>query len=140
MADAKTTTKNAESTGSAKTDEVWEAPPEKVRTLDSKDYDRGWTVQASSRPGPPEEMNPVTFSKDQLPHPDVMKEQGVNLQSYLAHFGNVEGATVSEGVLVDEDSGDPLSTTLPDKSDEVVDDTTPTNPTAVSKRSTAKKS
>lgn len=129
MADAKT-----------KSSDEYQIRDQKVRTLDSKDYDLGWTVQAPNRPVQPEDMNPVTFSKDQLPHPDVMKEQGVNLESYLAHFGNVEGATVSEGILVDEDSGDPLVKTLPDKSDEVVDETTGTNPTAVSKRSTTKKS
>ena len=95
----------------AKTDQ-YEIRAQRVRTLDSKDYDLGWTVQAPSRPVEPPENNPVTFSKDELPDPAEMVEQGVPIDSYLAHFANVEGATVSEGVLVDEGSGEPVAKTL----------------------------
>jgi hypothetical protein len=138
VADAKTTTKTAESTGSAKAaNDKYEIRPQRVRTLDSKDYDLGWTVQADSRPEPDEDLNPVTFTKDQLPRPEVMREQGVDLQSYLAHFQNVEGATVDEGVLVD-DSGTPLAEVLADRDDEV-ETGTGTNPVAVNKRAAAKK-
>jgi hypothetical protein len=113
VADAKTT--NPAEVDSATTNSrKWEAPPQRVRTSDSTDYDLGWTNQHDSRPAVPDELNPVTFSKDELPDPAVMQEQGVNLQSYLAHFGNVEGATVKEGVLVDEDSDQPLAEALTD--------------------------
>lgn len=117
-------------------DAKYEIRPQKVRTLDSKDYDLGWTVQADTRPVEPEEMNPVTFSKDQLPNPAVMAEQGVPLDSYLAHFGNVEGATVSDGVLVDEDSGDPLHESLEGEVEDVAG-APGTNPVAYSKESSA---
>lgn len=115
----------------AKTDE-YEIRPQRVKTLDSKDYDLGWTNQAPHRPVEPEEMNPVTFTKDQLPNPAVMAEQGVPLASYLAHFGNVEGASVEDGVLVDEDSGDPLHESL-DGDVEDVPGAPGTNPVAYSK-------
>jgi hypothetical protein len=118
----------------AKSDETYEIRPQKVKTLDSKDYDLGWTNQAPNRPVEPEEMNPVTFTKDQLPNPAVMAEQGVPLESYLAHFHNVEGATVDEGVLVDEDSGKPLSEHLVDNGGvEDVPGAPGTNPVAYSK-------
>lgn len=123
MADAKTTTKPAKA-------DAYVVPQQKVKTLDSKDYDLGWTAQAPSRPEPGADLNPVTFSKDQLPYPEVMKEQGVPIESYLAHFGNVEGATVNEGVLVDDDSGEPLSEALPA---DVVEVDAGTSPVAVSK-------
>lgn len=133
MADANTTTQAAESNGSAKAADTYEIRPQRVRTLDSNDYDLGWTNQAPTRPAEPDELNPVTFSKDQLPHPEVMKEQGVPLDSYLAHFGNVEGATVSEGVLVDDGSGEPLAESLTGESSDVDNLGTGTSPTAVSK-------
>lgn len=135
MAEAKTTTKSAESTGSAD-DNKYKIREQRVRTVDSRDTDLGWTVQAPERPAPDEDLNPVTFHKDQLPHPEVMKEQGVDLRSYLAHFANVDGATVDEGVLVDEDSGKPLADTLADGRDTEVlniEDSSGTNPVAFSK-------
>ena len=127
MADAKTTTKPAESTGSA-----YDKLPQRVKTADSSEPDIGWTVQAGSRPDELADPNPVTFSKDQLPRPAVMKEQGVPVESYLSHFDNVEGASVDEGVLVD-DSGQPLSESLADNDEDAVDETGTTNPVAVSK-------
>lgn len=131
MADAKTT-KTAESTGSA---DKYEIREQRVRTLDSRDADLGWTVQAPERPAPDADLNPVTFHPDQLPHPEVMKEQGVDLRSYLSHFANVEGATVDEGVLVDEESGKPLAETLGDRETEVlnIEDSSGTNPVAFAK-------
>lgn len=129
MADAKTT-KTAESTGSA---DKYEIRPQRVRTLDSRDSDLGWTVQAPERPAPDEDLNPVTFSKDQLPHPEVMREQGVDVRSYLSHFSNVDGATVDEGVLVDED-GTPLAETLGGDTEILnIEDSSGTNPIAFSK-------
>lgn len=121
----------------AKTDDKkWVAPKQRVRTVDSKDYDLGWTVQAPNRPVEPDEMNPVTFSKGELPDPVIMKEQGVPVESYLAHFGNVEGATVDEGLLVDDDSGKPLSEALEAESDvdRVELENADTNPTRKSRK------
>lgn len=113
MADAKTTNPAEVDSATTKSESrKWEPPHQRVRTSDSTDYDLGWTNQHDSRPAVPDELNPVTFSKGELPDPAIMKEQGVNLQSYLAHFGNVEGATIDEGVLVDDDSGKPLAETL----------------------------
>lgn len=97
MADAKTS--------------AYEAPKQRVKTADSGEPDIGWTNQAGSRPDELADPNPVTFSKDELPVPAVMIEQGVPIESYLAHFGNVEGASVDEGVLVDA-SGKPVSENL----------------------------
>jgi hypothetical protein len=93
VADAKTT-KAAESTGSvtaAKTDEApaYEVPKQKVKTLDSKDYDLGWTAQAPNRPEEPPEMNPVTLSPDELPDPDEVAAQGIDVETYMANFKNV---------------------------------------------------
>jgi len=124
VADAKTTTKDAESTGSA-----YDKLPQRVKTADSAEPDIGWTVQSGPRPDEVADRNPVTFSKDQLPDPAVMVEQGVPVESYLSHFGNVKGATVDEGVLVDDDSGQPVSETLVDDAD----------PVAAKKAATAKK-
>lgn len=132
MAEAKTT-KNAESTGSA--DDQYQIREQRVRTLDSRDTDLGWTVQAPERPAPDEDLNPVTFHKDQLPIPEVMREQGVDMRSYLSHFTNVDGATVDEGVLVDEDSGNPLADSLGDRDIDVrnIEDSSGTNPVAFAK-------
>lgn len=120
-------------------DAKYEIRPQKVRTLDSKDYDLGWTNQAPHRPVEPDEMNPVTFSPDQLPNPAAMAEQGVPLDSYLSHFKNVEGATATDGVLVDEGSGKPLAETLADGAEvEEVAGAPGTNPVANSKRAAKK--
>ena len=116
MADTKSTKTKAD---------TYEIREQRVKTLDSKDYDLGWTVQAPNRPEEPPENNPVTFTKDELPDPAEMAEQGVPIESYLAHFANVEGATVDEGILVDEKSGQPVSETLVD------DKSTETKPTTV---------
>ena len=98
MADAKTT-KAAESTGSAtaiKTDEApaapvaYEVPKQKVKTLDSQDYDLGWTAQSPNRPVEPDELNPVTLSKAELPDEDAVAEQGVDVETYMTNFTNVE--------------------------------------------------
>jgi hypothetical protein len=93
VADAKTT-KAAESTGSVtatRTDEApaYEVPKQKVKTLDSKDYDLGWTSQAPTRPEEPPEMNPVTLSPDELPDPESVAEQGIDVETYMANFTNV---------------------------------------------------
>lgn len=103
MADASTTT--------TPTDEAqaYEIRPQKVKTLDSKDYDLGWTNQAPTRPVEPPEANPVTLSLDELPDPDEVAAQGIDVQTYMAYFTNVEGAEVVDGRLVTDDSGHPVA-------------------------------
>lgn len=92
MAEAKTTTKTAESTGPAKaeTTTAYEAPKQKVKTIDSAEPDIGWTAQSSSRPDGVADRNPVTLSKDELPDPDEAAAQGVDVETYMANFTNVE--------------------------------------------------
>lgn len=85
MADAKTT-KTAESTGSAA---AWEAPKQKVKTLDSSDYDLGWTNQAAVRPAEPPEANPVTLAKNELPDDGELAAQGIDAETFKAYFTNV---------------------------------------------------
>jgi hypothetical protein len=89
VADAKTTTtgsagpkKNPPSDGG----EGWEAPAQRVKTVDADEYNLGWTAQSPSHPEVPEELNPVTYSRDQLPDPAAMVEQGVPIENYLAQF------------------------------------------------------
>lgn len=89
MAEAKTTTKPAESTP-AKAEAAYVVPKQKVKTLDSGEYDLGWTAQAPTRPEEPPEANPVTLSKAELPDPDEAAAQGVDVETYMANFTNVE--------------------------------------------------
>jgi hypothetical protein len=87
VADTKTT-KTVEPTGSDS--KAWEAPEQKVKTLDSTDFDLGWTAQAPTRPEEPPELNPVTLKAEELPDNDAVAEQGIDVKTYLAYFTNVE--------------------------------------------------
>ena len=92
MADAKTTTKPAEPVGSAPKAELAsvEAPKQKVKTVDSAEPDIGWTVQAGSRPDELADRNPVVLATSELPDAEALAEQGIDAETYLANFTNVE--------------------------------------------------
>lgn len=119
MADASTTTPDAGSTAPANPDE-YQIGKQKVKTLDSKDYDLGWTVQAPGRPVQPSELNPVTLQPEELPDPVEAADMGVDVESYLANFTNVVGTEVTDGGLVDAESGKPVIEDLTARHEEAV--------------------
>lgn len=74
-ATAKTDTKAAEDTGR-------ELPAQRVKTIDSAEETLGWTAQHGSMPEPTPDKNPVTFSADEMPDDETLKEQGVDVETY----------------------------------------------------------
>lgn len=89
------------------TDE-YQPPTQKVKTIDSGEPTIGWTVQAPTMPVPLADTNPVTLKLEELPIPAEATAMGVDADTYMTYFTNVEGAEVVDGTLVHADSGTPV--------------------------------